>query len=273
MDGDFEMREEAQENQPGSAQRDEGNRHEDDRGPGEREQVPGGGRSGEETQGLPDSTLRVSQPESRVPDVFALRPLTHEDDPLPTEQASELPIVIEDTDDRWPHTDVAGTGPLLRLIETCWPSTMRHRAWLVRKPLLKELLMHRQAICGLKRPVVVNAILHHTNLLDALGLTNITAGARPSLAEYNVDEADAFQLSRIAAGFLLDRLATMEAALASILKTLYWSHVVDDGPWAVEDDLFGALDLSSDDDFNDVVCCVLAGYTLVRSRLKHCMGE
>ena len=239
----------------------------------EEDQVPEGGDSGAEAHVQPDATLRVSQPEGDVADVFVPQPLIREDEPLPMEDASELPIVIEDPDNRWPHTDVPSAGPLLRLIETCWPSTLRHRAWLVRKPLLKELLAHRQEICALGSPVVLNAILHHTRLIDALGLDSMTAGARPSITAYNVDEADAIQLSRIAAGFLLDRLATMEAALSAILKTLYWSHIVDEGAWSVEDDLFGALDLSSDDDFNDVVYCVLAGYTLVRSRLRHCMGE
>lgn len=249
------------EDDTGDAQYRERERQQDDRRYGEQEREP------------VDAILLLSPAQSEVADVFAPRPLLLGEGPLVFEDASELPIDIGDSDNRWPHSASPAAGPLLRLIESCWPSTLRHRAWLVRKTLLKELLVHRQAIIRLNCPTSVNAVLRHTTLVASLGLTFMNMNDRPHATEYGVNTTAASQLSRIAAAFVLERLATMEAALVSILKTLYWAHVVDDGPWSVSDDLFGALGLSPDEDFNDVVLCVLAGYVVARRALKRFLSE
>ena len=229
-------------------------------------------QGGEEAEHVRDAAMALSQQKAVVTDVFAPRPMLEDSLGLSFNNAKDMPLMLPDANEPWPYVPL-GAGPLLRILELCWPSSIRYRAWLVRKPLLKELMKHRSTITRATNPLRPSewTSVNEGSFPASLGLTDV--GVPLSIEDYKLPQPAASQLSRIAAGFVFERLATMEAATVSILKTLYWTHVVDSDIWDVPDDLFAPLNLNAEHDFNDLVVCVLAYHNVVRSKLEHFVGE
>ena len=64
----------------------------------------------------------------------------------------DMPLMLRDANEPWPYVPL-GAGPLLHILELCWPSSIHYCAWLVHRLLLKELMKHRSTIMCATNPL------------------------------------------------------------------------------------------------------------------------